>query len=232
LALLKKGTPHPWVGSVREKRTVFDALFSDRAHRLDNPGLLLPVGFIGPDRFIGKNPRLLAIEWAGHRVGTFVHDVGVDHGRLHVFVSQQLLHGADVVAGFKEVGGEGVAESVAGDALVDPRSTGGSFDRFLEAAFVNMVATYHAGAGVFGKLGGGEDVSFPAGFGIFAFQGIGEVDAAVASGQVFFVYSFHMPEVLWQEGNDGLGEDGHPVFHAFGVSDNDLVLGEIEVFDS
>jgi len=32
-----------------------------------------------------------------------VEDVSVDHGRLHVFVAQELLNGSDVVAAFQQV---------------------------------------------------------------------------------------------------------------------------------
>ena len=35
---------------------------------------------------------------------------------------QQFLHGADVVAIFEQVGGEGVAEGVGSDVLLDARS--------------------------------------------------------------------------------------------------------------
>jgi hypothetical protein len=48
-------------------------------------------------------------------------------GRGDVAVAEQFLHGPDVVATFEQVRGEGVAEGVAGDALVDsrrPRSLG------------------------------------------------------------------------------------------------------------
>jgi hypothetical protein len=45
--------------------------------------------------------------------------VGVDHGGGHVAVAEELLDGADVGAVFQQVGGEGVAEGVAGGALGD-----------------------------------------------------------------------------------------------------------------
>jgi hypothetical protein len=40
----------------------------------------------------------LSIEWADNPAPAAVEDVRVDHGRAHVLVSEQLLHGADVVA--------------------------------------------------------------------------------------------------------------------------------------
>jgi hypothetical protein len=36
-----------------------------------------------------------------------LEDVGVDHGGFYVFVSEEFLNGADVVAILKEMGGEG-----------------------------------------------------------------------------------------------------------------------------
>jgi len=57
-------------------------------------------------------------------------------------MSEQLLHRADVIAGFEQVGGEGVAEGfvlrfspkgVAGDALVEASECSGLLHRLLEA---------------------------------------------------------------------------------------------------
>ncbi len=47
-----------------------------------------------------------------------MEDVGVDHGGFDVFVSEEFLDGADVVAILKEMGGEAVAEGVRGNAFV------------------------------------------------------------------------------------------------------------------
>lgn len=47
--------------------------------------------------------------------------MGVDHRRLNAPMAQELLHRTDIVAGQKEVGGERVAEGVAGGRLDDPR---------------------------------------------------------------------------------------------------------------
>ena len=38
----------------------------------------------------------------------FVQDVGVDHGGRDIGVAEQFLHRADVLAGFEQMGGEGV----------------------------------------------------------------------------------------------------------------------------
>src|SRR5687768_8920028 len=49
-----------------------------------------------------------------HAPGTAIEDVRVEHRRAHVSVSEELLHGADVVAVLEEVGRKGVTEGVAG----------------------------------------------------------------------------------------------------------------------
>jgi hypothetical protein len=53
-----------------------------------------------------------------------VQDVGVDHGGADVAVAEELLDGADVVAAFEEMGGEGVAKGVAGGWLGDTCNLG------------------------------------------------------------------------------------------------------------
>jgi hypothetical protein len=61
-----------------------------------------------------------------------LEDVGVDHGGLDALVAKELLNGADVVAASEQVGGEGVPEGVAGDALPDPRASAGVADGALD----------------------------------------------------------------------------------------------------
>ena len=38
-----------------------------------------------------------------------VQDMGIDHGRADVFMAQQLLDCANVITGFEQMGGKGVA---------------------------------------------------------------------------------------------------------------------------
>jgi hypothetical protein len=53
-----------------------------------------------------------SVRWAPDSSAASVEDVGVDHGRLEVAVAEELLDRADVVAGFQQVGGEGVPQGV------------------------------------------------------------------------------------------------------------------------
>ena len=60
----------------------------------------------------------LRIQRAADGFGAFVENVGVDHSGFDIFVSEEFLHGADVVPCFEKMGCEGVAEGVGGDALL------------------------------------------------------------------------------------------------------------------
>ncbi len=82
----------------------------------------------------GRSSRL-SIEGAHHAAASAIEDVRIDHRGAHVLVAEKLLHRADVVAGFHEVGGEGVAQGVRGDGLLDARPHGGIVNGTLQALF-------------------------------------------------------------------------------------------------
>jgi len=46
--------------------------------------------------------------------------MGIDHGRAHIRVAQELLDGPDVVAIFQEVGGKAVTQSMRATRLRNP----------------------------------------------------------------------------------------------------------------
>ena len=120
------------------------------------------------------SPTEEAVRRAVHRAGATIEDVGVDHRRGHVLVAEELLHGADVVAVLQEMGGEGVAEGVAGRRLGDPGEADGGAHGLLEDRLVEVVAAVLASLAVEVGAGGGEDPlpgSLPAGVGVLAAQG-------------------------------------------------------------
>jgi hypothetical protein len=47
------------------------------------------------------------------------------------------------------MGGKGMAKSLGGDAFFDTGQPGGVFDSLLQAAFVEVVTTFHVRAGIF-----------------------------------------------------------------------------------
>ena len=86
------------------------------------------------------------VEWAAHGHAAALEDVGVDHGGLDILVAEQVLDGADVVAVLEQVGGEGVAQGVAGDALVDAGQASGAMNGPLQAAGADVVAGTDTGS--------------------------------------------------------------------------------------
>ena len=65
-----------------------------------------------------------------------IEDVGINLCGGYVPVPEELLHGADVVAGFQQVGGEGVAEGAGAGALGDAGMPDRVSDRPLKDGLV------------------------------------------------------------------------------------------------
>jgi hypothetical protein len=69
-----------------------------------------------------------------------VQNMGVDHRRTHVFVAQELLDGADVIARFQQMRGERMAERVANRVLDDAGFANGPSNGALHQRLVDVVA--------------------------------------------------------------------------------------------
>ena len=77
--------------------------------------------------------------------------MGINHSGFNVFVFEQFLDGADIIAVFKEVCGEAVAKNVGGNVFVNSCQFIGSTNRFLDTAITDVLSPFNASAGVFGK---------------------------------------------------------------------------------
>jgi hypothetical protein len=105
-------------------------------------------------------------------------------------VTQQLLDGANVVPGLKQVGGEAVAQGMGGGVLADLGGGDGAGDGALENGFVDVMATLLAGHGIdVVAAGGKQPLPGPgsAGAGILAVEGVGQGDTAGAGVEVALV---------------------------------------------
>jgi hypothetical protein len=80
--------------------------------------------------------------------GVPIEDMGVDHGGGHILVPQQLLHGPDIVAIFKEVSSEGMPEGMTRSRLGNTRPTDGLLHDPLNGGFVVVVPVAFAGLAV------------------------------------------------------------------------------------
>lgn len=65
-------------------------------------------------------------------------------------MAEEFLDGADIVAGFEEMGGEGVAKGVATDGFGDLGELDSGADGALEDLFVEVMAAGFAGARING----------------------------------------------------------------------------------
>ncbi len=74
-------------------------------------------------------------------MAALLQDVGVDHGRGKIVVPEQLLHGADVGAALKQVGGEGMTKGMCGDLLRQAGTANRHLDGFVDDAGVHVMAT-------------------------------------------------------------------------------------------
>lgn len=173
---------------------------------------------------------------------------------------EEFLNGADIIAALQEVSGKRVTKSVRGDVLLDACGFGGGADGFLKKAGVGVVTADFAltyspsfkgrgesaltpspsfkGRGesrVAGEGGGGEEVlpdQFAGSVGVFAGEGVGEVNFAEAACEVGLVDALdglYLPLEGWDE---GFGEDGGAVVLSFSVADGDDAVAEVYVFDA
>ena len=129
-------------------------------------------------------------------------------------MAQQFLDRADVIVAFQQVGGKGVAEGMAGDALVDPGQAGRLPDGLLQPALVQVMAAHDVAAGVHRQPLRRKDVlpgPLLVGVGVFALQGLGQVDCAAVPGQVVLVQPFHVLEMLLEWRDEAVGQQRYPV---------------------
>ncbi len=161
-----------------------------------------------------------------------VEDMRVDHRRRHIGVSEQVLHGADVVAVFEQVGGEAVSEGVAGGAFAESRGDDGLVDGVLQDRLVEMVPGGLAGFGVQVGAGRGEDpLPRP---GLFraaelVVQGVWELDPTGVASAIGLVGISPSGEVALQRGDDDGGQRRGAVLVALAFSNGDLMALEVDV---
>lgn len=69
-----------------------------------------------------------------------------------------------------------------------------------------------------------------AGSGIFAFEGMGQIDARDGIAPVLFKHGADVVQVALERGDGGFGQDSDAVFGALAIAHDDLVVAEVDVF--
>jgi hypothetical protein len=172
-----------------------------------------------------------------HAIGAALQHVRVDHGGADIGVAQQLLDGADIVAGFEQMGGKAMAKGVATNFFGETGVDDGRLDPLLEKVLVTVMTAEHviAGAWIDAESARGEE-KLPAqlgfGGGEFLGEGVGEPDAAVATPEIAFVDAADLDDLFLEAplGSDGERDDA--IFFPLAIADHDLLAGEIDIFDA
>src|SRR5580692_10239083 len=97
------------------------------------------------------------IERAAHAAGASIEDVGVDHGRADVLVTEELLDRTNVVTALQQVGRERMTQSVRARGLRNPSGADGRTHGPLDHGLVQVVAAALADLAIDVGTGRGED---------------------------------------------------------------------------
>jgi len=161
-----------------------------------------------------------------------VEDVGVDHRGREFPVAEQFLDGADVVAGFEQVGGEAVAQCVAGGRLGDAGGTDGAADGALDAALVQVVAADDARVRV-APEGGCREEPVPrplqAGVRVLAREGVRQMDSRPAVPPVGLPESAGVLELPGERRTEVCREHGAAILVALAGSHGQFPAIEIDI---
>jgi hypothetical protein len=82
----------------------------------------------------------LIIEGTPHPSAASGQNMGVNHSRSYILMTQQFLHGANVVAILQKMGSKAMAEGMATDSFGNLGLVHCSLESFLDGAFVEMMA--------------------------------------------------------------------------------------------
>src|ERR1700687_5321812 len=82
---------------------------------------------------------LLGIERTPHTATAFIQDMRIDHRGAHVLVTQEFLHGPNIVARFQQMGRKAVPKRVTASILPNPGSSQRCLDCALHILLGNMM---------------------------------------------------------------------------------------------
>ena len=148
-------------------------------------------------------------------------------------MTEQFLDGANIVSALEKMGGKGMTQGMRGNVLVDLCLAGGFANGSLDDRFMDVMAARDACAFVPGKVVRRENVlpdPFPVRLHIFLFESHGKMNCAKAILQILLVDELYMFEVQTEGFDERIGEDGEAVVLPFSVTDDDLMVVEVDIF--
>src|SRR6266571_774538 len=176
-----------------------------------------------------------AIGRALNRPSAPVQDVRVDHRRADVAVAEELLDGADVVAGPDELGGERMPKHVRRGGLGDSRPPGGLRDRLLDHGLMQMVAVPDAGPPVRVVRRSRKDVlpsPLAVGVAVLASERVGKRRPPKAAAKILTMPAAHSFEMIEQLPPAGGRQHRHAILASLAITDHDLQALEVDFLDA
>lgn len=128
-----------------------------------------------------------------------------------------------------------MAEGVRGDMFVYFGGTDSLFYGALQNALVEMMAHGFSRFGIERSLRRVEDIlprGFTVGVEVFTFEGVGKAYFAVAFLQVNLVNALDVLNVFFEGRGNAFGKGNGTVAFAFAITDDDLTVGEVYIFDA
>lgn len=143
----------------------------------------------------------LQIERAAYRYTGCVEHVGVDHGRRYIRMPEEFLHGTDVIAGFEQMGREGMTQRMTVHLLADSGFTRGLPNCFLQPVFMDVMTPNLAAARIDRQAATGKDVlpnPFPRRVGILSGERAWQKHLTMATLRIFLENLPDMPQMFPQ----------------------------------
>lgn len=148
-------------------------------------------------------------------------------------MAQQFLHGADVAARLKKMGGEAVAQRVGCGRLGDARLPHCALEGALEGVVVEVMARDDATAWIGGQpVLRKEPEPAPAAARpwVLAFQRVRQLDAGLAGRRVSAPDQAAAGQLRTEVGHQAVGQHHHAVLAALAFAHGNGALGKVQVF--
>ena len=159
--------------------------------------------------------------------------MGRDHRRPDVLVTEQFLHGTDVIPRFEYMGGKGMPQGMTTRCFGELCLPDSRPHRPLQDQWVDVMPPDDARPRVPRRLRGRKDIwpcPLATRIGVFALQYIGRVDVPSACLHILHMKLLDIVEMPLQGRFDLLGQHCHPVPAAFAVTHDYVIVGAVDIF--
>jgi len=150
-------------------------------------------------------------------------------------MAHEFLHGTDVGAGFDEMRGEAVAESVAGGGLLYAGGLNRAFHPSLDRFHVDVMAAPRPGSGITGRARRREQV-LPTHFQmcpwILSLEGIWKLYTRIAVRLGVCVAFSHPLQLLAQRNAQSVWQDRHSILCALAIAYKDDFALDVDILDA